>query len=183
MVVEEAKSAIKPHYEQREITKVQYKDIMKKAVNKVCQTDKNMEINAVKIRRLIRRYVEVYRQKNEKNKEKMRSCLDQPISKSHKKQKKSRKTSSSKRDSSAASSAKNNNQMTSLDDDDDVDNILEADLMSPRGGSDNEQHDNNDDDKNSIFPSMLKSERRKIVTLPDLPLPPPPPPPRPSRPK
>lgn len=34
-VVEAAKVAIKPSYENREISKAQYKDIMKKAVNKV----------------------------------------------------------------------------------------------------------------------------------------------------
>lgn len=34
-VIEEAKSAIKPYYESREISKTEYKDILKKAVNKV----------------------------------------------------------------------------------------------------------------------------------------------------
>ena len=36
-VVEQAKQAIKPYYEQRQITKDEYKDILKKAVNKVRQ--------------------------------------------------------------------------------------------------------------------------------------------------
>lgn len=34
-VIEEAKSAIKPYYESRQISKLEYKDILKKAVNKV----------------------------------------------------------------------------------------------------------------------------------------------------
>jgi len=40
-----------------------------------------MEVNSVKIRRLIRRYVECYQQKNEKNKEKMKSTLDKKVNK------------------------------------------------------------------------------------------------------
>ena len=47
----------------------------------ICQIDKTMEVNEIKIRRLIRRYVECYQQKNEKKKEKMKLTLDQKLSK------------------------------------------------------------------------------------------------------
>ena len=47
----------------------------------ICQTDKNMDVNDVKVRRLIRRYVECYQQKNEKKKEKMKFVLDKQLSK------------------------------------------------------------------------------------------------------
>nr|CAB3265881.1 protein SCAF11 [Phallusia mammillata] len=80
-VVEEAKTAIKPHYERREINKAQYKIIMKRAVNKICQSDRTMEVNAVKIRRLIRRYVVCYQDKNEQNRQKMRTMLNKKVNK------------------------------------------------------------------------------------------------------
>uniref|UniRef100_F6SY99 SFR19-like C-terminal domain-containing protein n=2 Tax=Ciona intestinalis TaxID=7719 RepID=F6SY99_CIOIN len=80
-VVEAAKSAIKPHYERREINKTQYKDIMKRAVNKICQADKTKIVNPVKVRRLIRRYVECYQRKNVKSKEKMKNVLDLKVEK------------------------------------------------------------------------------------------------------
>ena len=47
----------------------------------ICQTDKNMEVNEVKIRRLIRRYVECYQQKNEKKREKIKQTLDKQTTK------------------------------------------------------------------------------------------------------
>ena len=36
-VVEEVKLAIKPHYQRREINKDEYKEILRKSVNQVCQ--------------------------------------------------------------------------------------------------------------------------------------------------
>ncbi|KAM6960513.1 uncharacterized protein phrf1 [Aplochiton taeniatus] len=58
--VEEVKLAIKPFYRNREITKDEYKDILRKAVQKVCHS-KSGEINPVKVANLVKAYVDKYK--------------------------------------------------------------------------------------------------------------------------
>ncbi|XP_038621305.1 PHD and RING finger domain-containing protein 1 [Tachyglossus aculeatus] len=57
--VEEVKLAIKPFYQKREITKDEYKDILRKAVQKICHS-KSGEINPMKVANLVKAYVEKY---------------------------------------------------------------------------------------------------------------------------
>nr|XP_039272296.1 serine/arginine repetitive matrix protein 2-like [Styela clava] len=146
-VVEEAKLAIKPYYERREIDKYEYKEIMKRAVNKICSSESNLEVNNIKIRRLIRRYIEKYQHKSTYKKEKMRSKLDEKIKKPSKAM-------------------------------DSPDRPSYEPLTPPHQPGPKQPGDGINKTVNP--PSLLKREPRKIVTLPDLPLPPPPPPPRPS---
>nr|XP_009939383.1 PREDICTED: PHD and RING finger domain-containing protein 1 [Opisthocomus hoazin] len=58
--VEEVKLAIKPFYQKREITKEEYKNILRKAVQKICHS-KSGEINPVKVANLVKAYVEKYK--------------------------------------------------------------------------------------------------------------------------
>uniref|UniRef100_A0A7N5JQ63 SR-related CTD associated factor 1 n=1 Tax=Ailuropoda melanoleuca TaxID=9646 RepID=A0A7N5JQ63_AILME len=58
--VEEVKLAIKPYYQKKDITKEEYKDILRKAVHKICHS-KSGEINPVKVSNLVRAYVQRYR--------------------------------------------------------------------------------------------------------------------------
>ncbi|XP_057408090.1 PHD and RING finger domain-containing protein 1 isoform X1 [Balaenoptera acutorostrata] len=58
--VEEVKLAIKPFYQKREVTKDEYKDILRKAVQKICHS-KSGEINPVKVGNLVKAYVDKYR--------------------------------------------------------------------------------------------------------------------------
>uniref|UniRef100_A0A096MEJ3 PHD and ring finger domains 1 n=1 Tax=Poecilia formosa TaxID=48698 RepID=A0A096MEJ3_POEFO len=58
--VEEVKLAIKPFYQRRDINKDEYKEILRKAVQKVCHS-KSGEINPVKVGNLIKAYVEKYK--------------------------------------------------------------------------------------------------------------------------
>lgn len=58
--VEEVKLAIKPFYQRREVTKDEYKDILRKAVQKICHS-KSREINPVKVAHLVKAYVDKYR--------------------------------------------------------------------------------------------------------------------------
>ncbi|XP_043826043.1 PHD and RING finger domain-containing protein 1 isoform X2 [Dromiciops gliroides] len=58
--VEEVKLAIKPFYQKREITKEEYKDILRKAVQKICHS-KSGEINPMKVANLVKAYVEKYK--------------------------------------------------------------------------------------------------------------------------
>lgn len=58
--VEEVKLAIKPFYQRREVTKEEYKDILRKAVQKICHS-KSGEINPVKVGNLVKAYVGKYR--------------------------------------------------------------------------------------------------------------------------
>ncbi|XP_023205530.1 PHD and RING finger domain-containing protein 1 [Xiphophorus maculatus] len=58
--VEEVKLAIKPFYQRRDINKDEYKEILRKAVLKVCHS-KSGEINPVKVGNLIKAYVEKYK--------------------------------------------------------------------------------------------------------------------------
>lgn len=55
-VVEEVKIALKPHYHKRVVDKEQYKDVLRRAVPKICHS-KNGEINPIKIRALVDAYV------------------------------------------------------------------------------------------------------------------------------
>ncbi|XP_060525173.1 PHD and RING finger domain-containing protein 1 isoform X2 [Cylas formicarius] len=55
-VVEEVKLVLKPFYNKKKINKEEYKDIMRRAVPKICH-NKSGEINPIKIRKLIEAYV------------------------------------------------------------------------------------------------------------------------------
>ncbi|XP_061891863.1 PHD and RING finger domain-containing protein 1-like isoform X1 [Entelurus aequoreus] len=59
--VEEVKLAIKPFYQKRDINKEEYKEILRKAVQKVCHS-KSREINPVKVGILVKAYVDKYKQ-------------------------------------------------------------------------------------------------------------------------
>ncbi|NWU92487.1 PHRF1 protein, partial [Upupa epops] len=58
--VDEVKLAIKPFYQKREITKEEYKSILRKAVQKICHS-KSGEINPMKVANLVKAYVEKYK--------------------------------------------------------------------------------------------------------------------------
>ncbi|KAM4572837.1 uncharacterized protein phrf1 isoform 2-T2 [Odontesthes bonariensis] len=58
--IEEVKLAIKPFYQSRDINKDEYKDILRKAVQKVCHS-KSGEINPVKVGNLVKAYVDKYK--------------------------------------------------------------------------------------------------------------------------
>ncbi|XP_061577472.1 PHD and RING finger domain-containing protein 1 isoform X2 [Cololabis saira] len=66
--VEEVKLAIKPFYQKRDITKDEYKDILRKAVQKVCHS-KSGEINPVKVGNLVKAYVDKYKHARKHKKE------------------------------------------------------------------------------------------------------------------
>ncbi|XP_019555076.3 PHD and RING finger domain-containing protein 1 [Aedes albopictus] len=55
-VVEEVKLVIKPFYNKKQINKDEYKDIMRRAVPKICHS-RTGEINPIKIQKLIKAYV------------------------------------------------------------------------------------------------------------------------------
>ncbi|XP_034940121.1 serine/arginine repetitive matrix protein 2 isoform X2 [Chelonus insularis] len=65
-VVEEVKLVLKPHYTKKHVTKEEYKDIMRKAVPKICH-NKTGEINPKKIAQLIEAYVKRCRSNKRKN--------------------------------------------------------------------------------------------------------------------
>nr|XP_046250867.1 PHD and RING finger domain-containing protein 1 [Scatophagus argus]XP_046250868.1 PHD and RING finger domain-containing protein 1 [Scatophagus argus]XP_046250869.1 PHD and RING finger domain-containing protein 1 [Scatophagus argus]XP_046250870.1 PHD and RING finger domain-containing protein 1 [Scatophagus argus]XP_046250871.1 PHD and RING finger domain-containing protein 1 [Scatophagus argus]XP_046250872.1 PHD and RING finger domain-containing protein 1 [Scatophagus argus] len=58
--IEEVKLAIKPFYQRRDINKEEYKEILRKAVQKVCHS-KSGEINPVKVGNLVKAYVDKYK--------------------------------------------------------------------------------------------------------------------------
>ncbi|XP_071006095.1 splicing factor, arginine/serine-rich 19-like isoform X1 [Oncorhynchus clarkii lewisi] len=58
--VEEVKLAIKPYYQRKDINKDDYKDILRKAVHKICHS-RNGEINPVKVSNLVKLYVQRYK--------------------------------------------------------------------------------------------------------------------------
>ncbi|KAG7265515.1 hypothetical protein CRUP_006659, partial [Coryphaenoides rupestris] len=58
--VEEVKLAIKPYYQGRDITKEEYKEIVRKAVQKVCHS-KSGAINPAKVAILVKAYVDKYK--------------------------------------------------------------------------------------------------------------------------
>ena len=65
-MVDEVKLALKPFYSQRQINKEQYKEIMRKAVPKVCHS-KSGDINPQKIATLVEAYVNKYGKKMKKS--------------------------------------------------------------------------------------------------------------------
>ncbi|TNN00560.1 hypothetical protein fugu_011806 [Takifugu bimaculatus] len=71
--VEEVKLAIKPFYQNRDINKDEYKEILRKAVQKVCHS-KSGEINPVKVGNLVKAYVDKYKhaRKHKKGEEALR---------------------------------------------------------------------------------------------------------------
>ncbi|XP_036373620.1 protein SCAF11 isoform X1 [Megalops cyprinoides] len=58
--IQEVKTAIKPFYQNKEITKDEYKEIVRKAVEKVCHS-KSGEVNSGKVANLVKAYVEKYK--------------------------------------------------------------------------------------------------------------------------
>ncbi|XP_063995960.1 uncharacterized protein LOC135173177 [Diachasmimorpha longicaudata] len=64
-VVEEVKLVLKPHYTKKHVTKEEYKDIMRKAVPKICH-NKTGEINPKKIAQLVEAYVRKCRSNKKK---------------------------------------------------------------------------------------------------------------------
>ncbi|OQR74825.1 hypothetical protein BIW11_08823 [Tropilaelaps mercedesae] len=67
-VVEEVKLALKPFYNKKQVSKDDYKLIMKKCVPKICH-NKNGEINPAKIKALVEGYVKKFRHSNRKHKQ------------------------------------------------------------------------------------------------------------------
>ncbi|XP_034542513.1 PHD and RING finger domain-containing protein 1 isoform X2 [Notolabrus celidotus] len=66
--IEEVKLAIKPFYQRRDINKDEYKEILRKAVQKVCHS-KSGEINPVKVGNLVKAYVDKYKHARKHKKE------------------------------------------------------------------------------------------------------------------
>ncbi|TNN87894.1 PHD and RING finger domain-containing protein 1 [Liparis tanakae] len=66
--IEEVKLAIKPFYQKRDIDKDEYKEIVRKAVQKVCHS-KSGEINPVKVGNLVKAYVDKYKHARKHKKE------------------------------------------------------------------------------------------------------------------
>ncbi|CAG9562281.1 unnamed protein product [Danaus chrysippus] len=62
-VVEEVKLVLKPHYNKKRVTKEEYKDILRRAVPKICH-NKSGEINPTKIQALVEAYVKKFRKKH-----------------------------------------------------------------------------------------------------------------------
>uniref|UniRef100_A0AAQ4PEJ1 SFR19-like C-terminal domain-containing protein n=1 Tax=Gasterosteus aculeatus aculeatus TaxID=481459 RepID=A0AAQ4PEJ1_GASAC len=63
--VNEVKTAIKPYYQKKEITKEEYKEIVRKAVEKVCHS-KSGEVNSSKVANLVKAYVDKYKHARKK---------------------------------------------------------------------------------------------------------------------
>ncbi|XP_014726606.1 PREDICTED: protein SCAF11 [Sturnus vulgaris] len=70
---QEVKLAIKPFYQNKDITKEEYKEIVRKAVDKVCHS-KSGEVNSAKVANLVRAYVDKYKHSRKKNPEEAVSC-------------------------------------------------------------------------------------------------------------
>ncbi|XP_063621933.1 PHD and RING finger domain-containing protein 1 [Cydia splendana] len=62
-VVEEVKLVLKPHYTRKRVSKEEYKDILRRAVPKICH-NKTGEINPTKIQALVEAYVKKARKKH-----------------------------------------------------------------------------------------------------------------------
>ncbi|GFY59753.1 PHD and RING finger domain-containing protein 1 [Trichonephila inaurata madagascariensis] len=71
-VVEEVKLALKPYYKSRDVTKEEYKDILRKSVPKICH-NKSGEINPVKVKNLVESYVKKAKHSRKKNDKKKSS--------------------------------------------------------------------------------------------------------------
>ncbi|XP_075713144.1 protein SCAF11 isoform X2 [Rhinoderma darwinii] len=61
----EVKVAIKQYYQNKDITKDEYKEIVKKAVDKVCHS-KSGEVNSAKVANLVKAYVDKYKHSRKK---------------------------------------------------------------------------------------------------------------------
>ncbi|NXC48216.1 SCAFB protein, partial [Penelope pileata] len=70
---QEVKLAIKPFYQNKDITKEEYKEIVRKAVDKVCHS-KSGEVNSAKVANLVKAYVDKYKHSRKKNPEEAASC-------------------------------------------------------------------------------------------------------------
>ncbi|RWS23631.1 PHD and RING finger domain-containing protein 1-like protein [Leptotrombidium deliense] len=66
-VVEEVKLVLKPYYQRREVTKDEYKEILRKSVPKICHS-KTGEINPVKIKQLVEEYIKRVKHLRKKSK-------------------------------------------------------------------------------------------------------------------
>ncbi|XP_018108008.1 protein SCAF11 isoform X2 [Xenopus laevis] len=62
---QEVKIAIKPYFQNKDITKEEYKEIVKKAVDKVCHS-KSGEVDSSKVANLIKAYVDKYKHSRKK---------------------------------------------------------------------------------------------------------------------
>ncbi|XP_053575182.1 protein SCAF11 [Bombina bombina] len=62
---QEVKMAIKPYYQNKDITKEEYKEIVKKAVDKVCHS-KSGEVDSSKVANLVKAYVDKYKHSRKK---------------------------------------------------------------------------------------------------------------------
>lgn len=58
--INEVKAAIKPYYQKNDINKDEYKEIVRKAVEKVCHS-KSGDVNADKVANLVKAYVDKYK--------------------------------------------------------------------------------------------------------------------------
>ncbi|XP_036068412.1 PHD and RING finger domain-containing protein 1 isoform X4 [Oryzias melastigma] len=76
--IEEVKLAIKPFYQRRDIDKDEYKEILRKAVQKVCHS-KSGEINPVKVGNLVKAYVDKYKHARKRRKEAVLGEQTEPI--------------------------------------------------------------------------------------------------------
>ncbi|KAK7895984.1 hypothetical protein WMY93_021309 [Mugilogobius chulae] len=63
--INEVKNAMKPYYQKKEITKEEYKEIVRKAVEKVCHS-KSGEVNSSKVANLVKAYVDKYKHARKK---------------------------------------------------------------------------------------------------------------------
>ncbi|XP_015989794.1 protein SCAF11 isoform X1 [Rousettus aegyptiacus] len=73
---QEVKLAIKPFYQNKDITKEEYKEIVRKAVDKVCHS-KSGEVNSAKVANLVKAYVDKYKYSRKGSQKK---TLEEPVS-------------------------------------------------------------------------------------------------------
>lgn len=73
---QEVKLAIKPFYQNKDITKEEYKEIVRKAVDKVCHS-KSGEVNSTKVANLVKAYVDKYKYSRKGSQKK---TLEEPVS-------------------------------------------------------------------------------------------------------
>ncbi|XP_064140416.1 protein SCAF11 isoform X1 [Loxodonta africana] len=73
---QEVKLAIKPFYQNKDITKEEYKEIVRKAVDKVCHS-KSGEVNSTKVANLVKAYVDKYKYSRKGSQKK---SLEEPVS-------------------------------------------------------------------------------------------------------
>ncbi|XP_008839536.1 protein SCAF11 isoform X2 [Nannospalax galili] len=73
---QEVKLAIKPFYQNKDITKEEYKEIVRKAVDKVCHS-RSGEVNSTKVANLVKAYVDKYKYSRKGSQKK---TLEEPVS-------------------------------------------------------------------------------------------------------